>query len=88
MATTRRTQSTSTEIVRNPEIHGGEPTIAGSRVSVRALVVAAHFEPDIEQLADDYPTVTPEAIKAALAFYEANREEIDRYIVEQEAEFD
>lgn len=88
METTRRTKSTSTEIVRNPEIQGGEPTIAGTRGPVRALVVAAHYEPDIERLAEDYPMVTPEAIRAALAFYEANREEIDGYIVEQEAELD
>jgi uncharacterized protein (DUF433 family) len=88
VATTRRTKSTSTEIVRNPEIQGGEPTIVGTRVPVRAIVVEWYFERDLDRLCEAYPMVTGEAIQAALAFYEANREEIDRYIVEQEVEFD
>jgi uncharacterized protein (DUF433 family) len=86
MATTRRTASA--EIVRNPEIHGGEPTVAGTRISVRTIVVAWHFEPDIASLCEAYPTLTPAAIRAALAFYDANRAEIDRYIAENDVEFD
>ena len=86
MATTRRVFST--EIVRNPEIQGGEPTIAGTRIPVRAIVVEWHFERDVDRLCEAYPTLTPEAIRAALAFYEANRAEIDRYIAENDVEFD
>jgi len=37
-------------IVRNPDILAGEPTIAGTRIAVRTLVVAVRYTPTIEEL--------------------------------------
>ncbi|MDQ6832657.1 MAG: DUF433 domain-containing protein [Chloroflexota bacterium] len=72
-------------IVRNPDILAGEPTIVGTRITVRNIVEAARDTQSVEDLHADYPTVTQEAIEEALAFYEAHRGEIDVYIAENEA---
>lgn len=72
-------------IVRNPEILAGEPTIAGTRIAVRTLVVAIRFTPTIEELLTDYPHLTRGEIEEAFAFYADHRAEIDWYIAENDA---
>ncbi len=47
-----------------------------------------HFEPDLDRMREAYPSLSPAAIRAALAYYEAHRAEIDRYIAANEAELD
>ena len=69
-------------IVRNPKIMGGEPIIEGTRVSVSALVETYRLEPNLDRLGEAYPTLGPLELQDALAFYRANRSEIDRYIAE------
>ncbi len=71
-------------IVRNPEIGGGEPRVAGSRISVRVIVQTARYARDTVELYGAHPTITPEAIEEALAYYETHREEIDHFIKENE----
>lgn len=71
-------------IVRNPLILSGEPTVAGTRVSVRIIVQAYEQDPNIDAMMEDYPMLDREAIADALAYYEANRAEIDHYIQENE----
>lgn len=73
-------------IVRDPRVLGGEPTIAGTRVPVRAVVVAFRLHGDRARVGRAFPTASPEAIDEALAFYESHREEIDRFIAENEAD--
>lgn len=72
-------------IVRNPDILAGEPTIAGTRIAVRTLVVAVRYTPTIEELLRDYPHITRQEIEEAFAFYRDHRAEIDRYIAENDA---
>ena len=72
-------------IVRNPEILAGEPTIAGTRIAVRTLVVAVRYAPTFEELLGAYPHLSREGIEEAFAFYEDHRAEIDRYIAENDA---
>jgi uncharacterized protein (DUF433 family) len=69
-------------IVRDPRILGGEPTIKGTRIPVRVLVVYRRHEPDLTHLFEDYPRLTQADFDEALAYYEAHPEEIDRYIRE------
>jgi uncharacterized protein (DUF433 family) len=71
-------------IVRTPGIVGGEPTVAGTRISVRIIAQAYEQDPNIDAMLEDYPMLDREAIEQALAYYEANRAEIDRYIQENE----
>ncbi len=71
-------------IVRSADIFGGEPRVAGSRVSVRVIVQTARYARDRAELYGAHPTIAPEAIEEALAYYEAHREEIAQYIKENE----
>jgi uncharacterized protein (DUF433 family) len=86
MASPSRIQAA--QIVRDPKVLGGEPTIKGTRVPVWAIVLAWRWNPSPEYLREAYPMVSPEAAQAALAFYEEHQEEIDRYIAENEADLD
>ena len=72
------------DVVRVPTILGGEPTLRGTRVPVRAVVLAQRLYPDRSRLRIAFPMLSPEAIEAALAFYAANRDEIEAYIAENE----
>jgi uncharacterized protein (DUF433 family) len=77
-------KSTPRLIVRNPRIQGGEPTIRGTRVPVRSIVLARdRYEGDLARVARAF-TVDEAAVRAALAFYEAHKAEIDRIIDENE----
>ncbi len=73
-------------VVRNPKILGGEPTIRGTRVPVRSVVLTWRFTPEMSYVCEAYPSLTPDAVTAALAFYEANRPEIDGYIAENDGD--
>jgi uncharacterized protein (DUF433 family) len=73
-------------IVRQPGVQGGEPIVDGTRVPVRALVVAHRLTPDVAYLATAYPSLTPALIQEALDFYRDNQAEVDRLIRENEAD--
>jgi uncharacterized protein (DUF433 family) len=64
-------------INRDPEILGGTPVFAGTRVPVRILL--EHFEAGdrIDDFLDDYPTVTREQAHAFLELVIANLPIID-----------
>jgi uncharacterized protein (DUF433 family) len=54
-------------IERNPDVMGGKPVIKGTRVPVDLLVrECAHGSP--EYVAELYPSVTAEDVRAALAY--------------------
>jgi uncharacterized protein (DUF433 family) len=74
-------------IIRDPRIHGGEPVVHGTRVTVRAIVVAWRYEPDMATILDEYPRITEADVTEALAYYEAHREEMDERIRAQFAEY-
>jgi uncharacterized protein (DUF433 family) len=74
----------ATRIVRNPDIQGGEPTIAGTRVAVRVIVLALKYDGSIEAVLQGYPHLTRADVEEALRFYDEHRDEIDFYIRENE----
>jgi uncharacterized protein (DUF433 family) len=76
----------SQRVVRDPRILGGEPTVEGTRVPVRPIVLAHRYYGDAEQVCRVHPMLDQAAVDDALAFYAANAEEIDRYIAENDAE--
>lgn len=63
---------------------GGESRVAGSRISVRVIVQTARDARDKAELYGAHPTITPEAIEEALAYYDTHRQEIDHSIKENE----
>ena len=76
-------QDYASRIVRNPKILDGEPTVRGTRVPVRSIVVSYQRYGDVAQVCTAL-RLDPEAVHAALAFYAAHREEIDEIIRENE----
>lgn len=71
-------------IVRDPAICGGEPTIRGTRIPVRSIVVQWKHYKDVERVRQLYPRLNTTLIHVALGYYLANQEEIDRLIEEGE----
>jgi len=75
-----RRQEIEANIVRHPGILGGEPVIRGTRISVRSVALAAQEYGAPDGVVEAYPQLTPADVSDALAFYEAHKTEIDRYI--------
>lgn len=73
-------------IVRDPRIQGGEPIVRGTRVPVRAVVVAWREYLDIAALLQAFPRLGEEDVNQALGYYEAHRQELDDLIQAQLAE--
>ena len=84
MALPIQRQTSPRRIERNPRILSGEPTLEGTRVPVRSIVVAQRHLASIDEIVDAYPMLDHESVEAALAFYTAHQDEIDRYIVEND----
>ena len=55
-------------IVIDPEIHHGEPCIKGTRVPVAILVGSIADGMTIDEVIKEYPQITHEAMRAALAY--------------------
>jgi uncharacterized protein (DUF433 family) len=52
----------------DPTILCGKPVIAGTRISVELILEKLAAGQTIEQILEDYPHLTEEAIRAAIAF--------------------
>src|SRR4051794_5034350 len=76
-------------IARVPSVQGGEPTIRGTRTPIRTIAVLFHctYPGDLEAVQRALPHLTLDEIDAALAWYEANRDEVDAIIAEHERLF-
>ena len=55
-------------VVADPEIHHGEPCIAGTRMPVRMIVGSLADGLTIEQIVAEYPQLMPEDVSAALSY--------------------
>jgi len=64
-------------ITRSPEIHGGRPRIAGTGVTVQRIVGWYRLGLSPEEIADRLGHLSLAQVHAALAYYHANRTEID-----------
>ncbi len=60
--------------------------VIGSRVSLDSIVYAFLDGNSAEGIVESYPTLTLEQVHGSLAFYLANRAEIDAYLAEGERE--
>ena len=77
-----------TLITQTPGICGGRPRIAGTGVSVRRVAGWYKMGGSPEEIADQYGHLNLAQVHAALAYYHANRNEIDAELAEEEAEYD
>ena len=78
MATTVRTEHP--HIVSNPKVAGGEPTIAGTRISVVFIVRQLRAGDRPEDILASYPHLVPAAVYDAISYYYDHQDETDRVI--------
>ncbi len=67
----------NTLLVSSPEICGGRLRIEGTRITVNQIAVLYKQGYSPEEIADQYPHLTLAQVYAALAYYHANRQEIE-----------
>jgi len=60
---------------RRRDTCGGELVVKGTRVTVRTLLASLAEGASPEEIRADFPTVTPEALRAVVAFAAASAEE-------------
>lgn len=77
-----------TLIVQTPDICGGRPRVAGTGVSVRRIVGWYKLGLTPEEIAREFGHLTLAQVYAALAYYHANRDNIEADIEAQMAEAD
>jgi uncharacterized protein (DUF433 family) len=71
-------------IERQPGIRGGRPKIAGTGITVRSIAGCYKAGMSPEDIADEYPHLKLAQLHAALAYYHANREEIEADIASED----
>ncbi len=57
---------------RRPELCGGALVVKGTRVPVRTLLASLAEGATEAEVLDDFPTVTPEGLRAVIAFAAAS----------------
>lgn len=67
-------------IVSRSDVLNGEPTVAGTRISVRTIVIANYAFGGVEEVQEQLPTLSIPDIEEALRYYRTHREEINAYI--------
>ena len=75
-----------TLIVQTPDIRGGRPRIAGTGVTVQRIAGWYKLGLTPEEIADRIGHLTLAQVHAALAYYHANRDEIEAAIRAEEVE--
>jgi uncharacterized protein (DUF433 family) len=62
-------------VVRDPAICGGEAVFRGTRVTLRTVLASLADGDDVTQIVTAFPTLTPEDVRATIAFAAASAEE-------------
>jgi uncharacterized protein (DUF433 family) len=76
----------STLLARSPGVCGGRLRIEGTRITVNQIVVWYKQGYNAEEIADQYPHLTLAQVYTALAYYHANREEVEAELATEQEE--
>ncbi len=76
-----------TLLSRSPNVCGGRIRIDGTRVTVHQIVTYYQQGLTPEEITDQYPHINLAQIYAALTYYHANRNEIDRELEAETTDF-
>jgi uncharacterized protein (DUF433 family) len=76
-----------TLVTRSPDIGNGRLIIAGTGTSVRRVVVLYKQGASAEEIARRMSHLSLAQVYAALAYYHANRDEIETELAEEDAEY-
>ena len=75
-------------IVATPDLKHGRPRITGTGITVHRIAIWYKLGHTPEEIAYQYQHLTLAQVYAALAYYHANRDEIETEIAADEAEAD
>jgi uncharacterized protein (DUF433 family) len=75
-------------LARSPNICGGRLHIDGTRVTVLQIATLYKRGETPEEIGQNFPQLNLSQVYAALAYYHANRAEVEQELAEDEAEFD
>ena len=75
-------------LVRTPEVCGGHLRIDGTRITVERIAVLYKQGQSAEQIVETYPHLTLGQVYAALAYFHANRDEVEAELAAADAEYD
>lgn len=78
----------TTLLVRSPDVCGGRLRIDGTRMTINQVVVWYKQGCTPEEITDQYPHLTLAQVYTALAYYHANREEVDADLAAEKIEAD
>ncbi len=73
-------------LTSTPNIRHGQPCISGTGISVHRIAVLHNLGHSTEDIVRKYEHLTPAGVHAALAYYFANKHQIDSEIADDEAE--
>ncbi len=76
---------TYTHIEKTPDVRGGKPRIAGTRICVSDVVIWTEQAQSPEEIVTDFPQLSLAAVYAALAYYHDHREAVDQQIRDAES---
>ena len=62
-------------IVRDPHVAGGEAVLKGTRVTLRTVLASLAEGATIAQILEDFPTLSEDDVRAAIAFAAASEQE-------------
>lgn len=62
-------------IVRDSNVCGGEPVMKGTRVTLRTILASLAEGSTVDEIIKDFPTLTEEDVRAAIAFAAASAQE-------------
>ena len=71
----------------DPGYYGGRPFIRGKRVTVQRVAIVHNGGRSAEAISVDF-RLEPAEVHAALAYYFANKDEIDADVIAQDEEYD
>jgi uncharacterized protein (DUF433 family) len=75
-------------IVRTEGVCGGRPCIAGTRLTIARVASLYHQGMSADDIVAEHPQLSPAQAHAALAYYFANRDEIDADLAAEREAFD
>jgi uncharacterized protein (DUF433 family) len=75
-------------LVKSPDVCGGRIRLGGTRITVDRIATLYKQGQSPEDIAQTYPQLSLSQVYAALAYYHANREEIETALTAADAQYD
>lgn len=82
------TQTAPRTVVKNPGVLDAEPTLDGTRIPVRTVVLLMRLHGDAAAVQRELPTLTVSDVEVALRYYDAHGDEIEGWIAFDKADDD